>query len=160
MNKKETEKNLEEYIINYKEKHYRLAYSYVKNADDALDIVQESIYKAFSSMDSLKSPQYINTWFYRIIINTSIDFLRRRKRVVIVEDDRMMDYKDGKKDSYEDIDLKIALKELPENYRSIIILRFFEDLKLEEIAEILNENISTVKSRLYRGLEKLRIAME
>ena len=48
---------------------------------------------------------------------------------------------------------------MPEKYRSIIILRYFEDLKLQEIAEILNQNVNTVKTRLYTGLKKLRIEM-
>jgi len=55
--------------------------------------------------------------------------------------------------------LKAALDNLSLNYRTIIILRYFEDLKLREIAEILNENINTVKTRLYTGLKKLRIQM-
>ena len=59
--------------------HYRLAYSYVKNADDALDILQESIYKAISSIESLKDSSYIKTWFYKIIVNTSLDFLEKER---------------------------------------------------------------------------------
>lgn len=160
MNKKELEGEIEDYVTEYKEDHYRLAYSYVKNVDDALDIVQESIYKAFSSIDSLKNPQYMKTWFYRILINTSLDFLRKRKKIIIVEEKVITNCNNGKIDTYEDLDLKVALEDLPANYRDIIILRFFEDLKLEEIAEVLNENINTVKTRLYRGLEKLRITME
>lgn len=79
------EKQLENYIIENKELFYRLAYSYVKNIDDALDVVQESIYKAFSSIDSLKNFDYIKTWFYRIIVNVSLDLLRKRKREVVTD---------------------------------------------------------------------------
>ena len=57
-----------------------LAYSYVKNIDDALDVVQESIYKAFHLVDSLKRFWLYKTWFYRIIVNVSLDLLRKRKR--------------------------------------------------------------------------------
>ena len=59
-------------------------------------------------------------------------------------------------DSSENIDIRRALDSLPEQDRAVIILRFFEDMKLEEIADILDENLSTVKSRLYRGIKKLR----
>jgi len=62
------EEQIAEYAVKHKENFYRLAYSYVKNADDALDIVQESVYKAISSMDSLKNPDYLKTWFYRIVV--------------------------------------------------------------------------------------------
>mgnify|MGYP000148309010 FL=1 len=62
-------------------------------------------------------------------------------------------------DHYEDIDLKRALDSLPDLYRSIVVLRYFEDLTLEEIAGILNENLSTVKTRLYKSLKLLRVEM-
>lgn len=159
MGKNNMEEQIAEHVIEFKDRYYRLAYSYVKNADDALDIVQESIYKAFSSLDSLKNPDCIKTWFYRIVVNTSLDFLRKSKKEVIVGEEFLSTGGKVTYDSYEDFDLKSALEELPDNYRSIIILRYFEDLKLQEIAEILNENVNTVKTRLYSGLKKLRIKM-
>lgn len=160
MGKSSLEMQITDYIIKHKESHYRLAYSYVKNVDDALDIVQESIYKAFSSIDSLKTPSYIKTWFYKIIVNTSLDFLRKQKRMVVVDEEALSGYDPGTYDTYRDIDLQRALEDLPDNYRSIIVLRYFEDLKIEEIAEILDENVNTVKTRLYKSLEKLRIKMD
>lgn len=148
---------ISDHVMKYKENYYRLAYSYVRNVDDALDIVHESICKAFSGMNSLKNPEYIKIWFYRIVVNTSLDFLRKQKKLVVVDEETISSYDLGAVDSYQNIDLKKALEELPISYRSVIILRYFEDLKLEEIAEILNENISTVKTHLYKSLEKLRI---
>ena len=62
-------------------------------------------------------------------------------------------------DEYVDFDLQRALDSLPEQDRAVVILKYFEDKKLEEIAEILNENISTIKSRLYRSMKKLRIKL-
>ncbi len=155
-----SDKQLEDYIIKNKELFYRLAYSYVKNVDDALDVVQESIYKAFSSIDSLKNFNYIKTWFYRIIVNVSLDFLRKRKREIVTDEEFLFNDDTGTVDNYADMDLQKSLETLPENYRNIIVLRFFEDLKLEEIAEILNENINTIKTRLYKALEMLRLSMD
>lgn len=154
------EDQLEDYIIKNKELFYRLAYNYVKNIDDALDVVQESIYKAFSSIDSIKNFSYVKTWFYKIIVNVSLDFLRKRKKEIIIGEEFLLNNDIGTVDNYRDIDLEMALEALPENYRNIIILRFFEDLKLEEIAEVLGENINTVKTRLYKGLEILRISID
>ena len=159
MGRSKMEQEIEEYILINKEMHYRLAYSYVKNADDALDILQESIYKAFSSIESLKDSSYIKTWFYKIIVNTSLDFLRKRKRLIVVNEEFLATYDSGSFDNYEDIDLKKALEDLPDYQRSIIILRYFEDLKIKEIAEILDENINTIKANLYKALEKLRIKL-
>ena len=159
MKKSSLEQQIADYAITYKENHFRLAYSYVKNVDDALDIVHESIYKAMSSMDSLKNPRYIKTWFYRIVVNTSLDFLRKQSKLIVTEDEIITSLSLGAADKYQDIDLKRALEDLPHSYRSVIVLRYFEDLKIEEIAEILNENVNTVKNHLYKALEKLRIGM-
>lgn len=148
-----------DFVILNKEQYYRLAFHYVKNAEDALDIVHESILKAISNKDSLEKPEYLKTWFYRIVINTSIDFLRKQKKLIIVEDEILLTIDSGKIDHYEDIDLKNTLDALPIQYRSVIMLRYFEDFKIEEIAEILSENINTVKTRLYKALSIMRITM-
>jgi RNA polymerase sigma-70 factor (ECF subfamily) len=153
-------KQIEEYIIKNKENHYRLAFSYVKNVDDALDIVQESIYKAISTADTLKSPEYLKTWFYRIVVNTSIDLLRKRKKVVLVHDEALSIFDGCSIDDYQDVDLQKALEDLPIQYRSVIVLRFFEDFKIDEIAVILDENVNTIKTRLYKALKILRIQMD
>lgn len=160
MGKSSVKKQIADYVSKNKESHYRLAFSYVKNADDALDVVQESIYKAISTMDTLKNPDFIKTWFYRIIVNTSIDLLRKRKKIVVVDDEALSSYDLGTVDQYEDIDLQKALENLPVQYRSIVVLRFFEDLKIEEIAVILDENVNTIKTRLYKSLKILRVQMK
>jgi RNA polymerase sigma-70 factor (ECF subfamily) len=152
-------KQITDYVVKNKESHYRLAFSYVKNADDALDVVQESIYKAISTMDTLKTPGYLKTWFYRIIVNTAIDLLRKRKQVYAADDDTLSRYDFSTVDHYADVDLQKALENLPIQYRSVVVLRFFEDLKLEEIAVILDENVNTIKTRLYKSLKMLRIEM-
>lgn len=148
------------FITENKENVYRLAFSYVKNADNALDIVQDSIHKALSSSKTLKSEGSMKAWFYRIVVNTSLDFLRKQKRIHLVDDQTLELHGSISEDAYHDIDLEKALEELPHAFRTVIVLRYFEDLKIEEIAEVMNENISTVKTRLYQALRKLRIKME
>lgn len=160
MDKKNLKLQIADHVMEYKENYYRLAYSYVRNPHDALDIIQDSITKALASRETLKNPDTIKTWFYRIVINTALDLLRKQKREVAAAGEILTHYDSGAHDRYQDIDLEAAIQELPAQYRSIIVLRFFEDLKIEEIAEILNENINTVKTRLYNSLAKLRITME
>lgn len=160
MGRSSLKRELANFVIQDQEKYYRLAYSYVKNADDALDIVQESIYKAVSSIESLKNHSYIKTWFYRIVVNTSLDFLRQRKKVVVVEEEVLSSFDESKVDTYADLDSQRAIEKLPLSYRSIIVLRFFEDLKIEEVAEVLDINVNTVKTRLYKALEKLRLEIK
>lgn len=156
---KKSQKELEKYIIENKGKFYRIGYSYTKNADDALDIVQEALLKAMSSMKTLKTPDYFNTWFYRILINTALDFLRKKKRTLPADEEFFSANVEGRADDYSDMDLQRALDSLPENYKSVIILRFFEDLKIQEIARILDVNENTVKTRLYKSLKILRIKL-
>lgn len=160
MDKNSLEEQIAEHVLKYKENHYRLAYSYVKNSDDALDIVQEAVYKAIYSKDSLKNPNYLKTWFYRILVNTSIDFIRKKRNIEVVDKEILENLDSGTADDYENFDLKKAMDNLPDNCRTVIVLRYFEDLKIEEIAEILNENVNTVKTRLYKSLKTLRIKME
>ncbi|HHV99197.1 MAG TPA: sigma-70 family RNA polymerase sigma factor [Clostridiaceae bacterium] len=157
MKNKNLDELIAEYVLRYKENYYRLAYSYVKNADDAMDIVRKSVYKAISSAGSLKNPDYIKTWLYRIVINTSLDFLRKQRKSVAFDKEALESFDFKTVDDYGYFDLQKALDSLPEEYRTIVILRYFEDLNIEEIAEILNENINTIKIQLYKSLEKLGI---
>ncbi|WP_438351959.1 RNA polymerase sigma factor [Paenibacillus sp. FA6] len=159
MHNGKTEKLLIRCITDHKENVYRLAFSYVKNKENALDIVQDSICKAITSIDSLDNPEVVKSWFYRIVVNTSLDFLRRQKRIQFVDDDMLDAYSPGKVDVYQDIDLERTLDDLPLKYRSIIVLRYFEDLKINEVAEVLNENVNTIKTRLYQALQLLKIQM-
>lgn len=144
----------ENLIKNYN-KYYRLAYSYVHNESDAMDIVQEGAYKAILKSESLKSIEYIDTWIYRIMINEALGFLRKNKRESreIQEEDLIS------KDTYQDVDLRKSIDMLPPTERAIITLRYFEDLEISQIAEIVDENINTVKTKLYRTLKKLQLKL-
>lgn len=160
MKKRKKEEALIELISENRENFYRLSYSYVKNSEDALDIVQDSIQKALLKIGELRDGQKLKSWFYRIVVNTSLDFLRRRKKMIVVEDTKLESYTHGKSDRYQDIDLGNSIDMLPPIYRTVIVLRYFEDLKIDEIAEILEENQSTIKTRIHRALSMLRIQME
>ena len=154
--KSDNEIRIERQLIADYQKLYRLAYSYVHNENDALDIVQESAYKAVKNSHTLKNPQYAGTWIYRIVINESISFLRKQK-----QNDTVLYETDGEcEDRYSDIDLHQVLEQLEVTDKTVIVLRYFEGLQLKQIAEVLDENLSTVKSRLYRSLKKLRVSME
>lgn len=146
-------------IENEQERFYRIAYSYVKNREDALDIVHNAIVKALQSCPGLHSPEYAQTWFCRILINESVSFLRKTRRLVPLEEiQEAADDTWPEQDAY--FDLYAALDRLPPELKTVVILRFFEDMKLDEIARILSANLSTVKSRLYRALKLLKLDME
>ena len=118
-------------------------------------MVQESIVRALSKSDSLRQPEYLKTWFYRILLNESMNHYRRNKRLVPLEDS-VADGPAPAGDPAERLDLYAAIDRLDPKEQAIIRLRFFEDMKLEEISRITGVNLNTVKSRLYKSLRKLR----
>lgn len=151
-NTAETEQILTE---NY-ERYYRLAYSYMRNEDDALDVVQESAYRAIRDCRKVRNKDYLSTWIYRIVVNTALDMLRRKKKENMTEELPEIPVED----QYQDLELRTVLNQLDDKSRTIILLRYFEDLKLEDIADIVGDNLNTVKARLYRSLKKLRLNLE
>lgn len=98
-------KKVEEKFLSNYQNYYRLAYSYVKNESDAMDIVQESAYKAIKEHASLKKEEYISSWIYRIVINTYLDYIRNnRKEIVGIV---------GEEEFYEDTYMKQEYKDIP-----------------------------------------------
>ncbi|MFU0827164.1 MAG: RNA polymerase, sigma subunit, SigV [Lachnoclostridium sp.] len=150
------EEIVEQIICEKYNSYYRMAYSYVHNDADASDLVQEGAYKAIKNSGSLKHIEYAGSWVYRIMLNEIFRFLNEKKPLSIEEEEYMGP---PSEDYYENIDLKKALNSISPKDRAVIQLKYYDELKLEEIARILGENLSTVKSRLYRGLKKLKVAL-
>ena len=150
------EKQVEHVLLSEYNRYYRLAFSYVHNEADACDIVQNGAYKAIRASKNLKNIEYAGTWVYRIMLNEIFDFCRKRKFESIDE----LEWEQGVEDTYENFDLKVAMQALSEQERMIVELKYFEGLKLEEISELMNLNVSTVKSKLYRSMKKLRVQLE
>ncbi|SCH87960.1 RNA polymerase sigma factor [Romboutsia sp. 1001713B170207_170306_H8] len=155
---KKKEKEVKKYIVDNKESLYRFAYTYVRNEDDALDIVHDAICKSLTNVDTLKDIDSIKPWIYKIVANTAIDYIRKNSKYVIGSDDLNLE-ESAEYDTYEDIDLQRALEVLPEKYKDVIVLRYFEDMKISDIAKILDEKESTIKTRLYKALSKLKISI-
>lgn len=156
MNASEKEALIHECLIKNYGKYYRMAYSYTFQEQDAMDIVQESAYRAILKSNSLKKPEYADTWICRIIMNEAVRFLEKnRGRTINIEEVS----EEGTSDQMEDIDLKRALGKLDEKERAIIVMRYFEEEKLEAIGRMLDLNVNTVKSKLYRAIEKLKVYM-
>jgi len=149
---------IEQKLTEQYQKYYRLAYSYVRNEADAMDIVQEGAYRAILKSNTLQKREYLETWLYRIMINAALDFIRKNRRECTGIEGTSES--GASQDRYEDIDLARAIKALGEPDTTIIRLRYYEEMKLEQVAEIIGENVNTVKSRLYRALKKLRLAIE
>lgn len=150
------------FVENNQERFYRIAYTYVKSREDALDVIHDAIVKALQSYHTLRRPEYAKTWFYRILINECNSFLRKNRRLLSWEDGLAQQASENLFDIYKDeyIDLYAAVEKLSPDMKTVVVLRFFEEMKLEEIAEITSTNLNTVKSRLRRALNYLKLDME
>ncbi len=144
------------YLTENREKFYRFAYSYAKNRDFALDIVQNAVCKALENYLTIRDITKINSWFYRVLLNETYSYLKKHRREYTVPDDEMPERIYREKAFERDDALYTVIDGLPAELKTIIILRFFEDLPLADIARITKTNLSTVKTRLYTALKKLK----
>lgn len=153
----EKEDTLTAYLVAEQARFYRLAYSYLKNQEDALDAVQAAVCRALERQEGLRNPEALRPWFTRILVNACLDILRQRGRTVPL--DQRQD--PGAEDPpLPDEGLARQVEALPLEVGTVIRLRFYEELSLKEISAVTGANVNTVKSRLYTGLKKLRISME
>ncbi len=133
-----------------------MAYVYVKNRDDALDVVQEVAYQSFKKIDTLKNPEYFKTWLMKITMNCATNQVKKNKKVVQLKPE----YEEFIGTENEDIPLSITLQDLietlEEDEKSIVLLRFYHNHTFKEISEVLGIPLGTAKSVLYRALVKLR----
>lgn len=145
-----------QYIVENQEKFYRIAYSYTRHQEDALDAVQNAVCKALEAYESIKNADAVRTWFYRILVNECLTVLRKRKKTVpaagAVEQEEVY-YEKGYEQGGE---LGEELEKLDLDVQGIIKLRFFEEMSLKEISSITGFNLNTVKTKLYRGLKLLK----
>ena len=156
-------------VLKYQSRIVSIAFKFVKEIQLAEDISQESFIKAYRSIDSFREESAFYTWLYRITANTAKNYLvskgRRKESSIsdlsIPENDDFFELPTN--DSPEQILMAQSLKEtiydalsgLPEDTRTALSLREFEGLNYEEIAEIMNCPVGTIRSRIFRGREAL-----
>jgi len=140
-------------IADVKRKLYNTALLYLGNESDAMEAVDEAVYKAFKSIKSLKHDELFNTWLIRILINECKKELRRKKRIYVSDiiEENSEDF------NYDILPLNEAILKLSEDLRSVIILRYFDDLTLSEVSEILDIPQGTVVSKQRKALSLLKM---
>lgn len=167
-------KAYEDIIGLYEKRVFSTIYYMVKNDNDVEDIAQEVFIKIYKNLNNFKEESSLYTWIYRITVNVCIDELKKRKKVVYI--DEKIDTKDGEvelqlpdnskspTDIAEDNELKYRLekciKKLPESQRMMIILRDIKGFTYMEIAEIMKMNLGTVKSKINRARAALKELLE
>ena len=153
---------------------YALAYRTLGREEDARDVVQEAFLRAFRGLKGFKGQAKFSSWLYRITLNLCRDWIRRERRAPIVqvpEGTDPVDLADERVAPAESVEELVArremssavaraMAELPEEQRTAIMLKEYHGLTFQEIAEMLNCPLSTVKTRLYQGLSVLRRRLE
>ena len=139
------------------QKLYRIALSYMKNEHDAVEAVQETTYRAFKNTNKLKTPEYFDTWIVRILINYCKSELKKRKRDIPLGKREIPHGEQHNLD--EKLTVEKAVDKLPQSYRETVILRYYEDMKIKDIAKIMKCPEGTVKGRINRALSKLEKQM-
>ena len=135
----------------------REAYIRCKYEEDVKEIVQETIYKAYRNIRSLKEPQYFKTWLSRILINVVNDYLRNKGMVDLELDETSFVKEVVIEDKIEiKIDLYNAIDELEDKYKDAVILRYIDDLKIEDISKILDRPVNTIKTHLRKALKDMK----
>lgn len=145
-----------DYILENQTKFYRLAFSYVHNREDSLDIVQNAVCKALEHYETLRDRNAVRTWFYRILVNESIQLLKKQKKEMLTDDGELQEEVYYEKGYEPEEDLTEQIDRLDLDGQTIIKLRFFEELSLREISLVTGLNENTVKAKLYRGLKRLK----
>lgn len=155
----------------YKDKMFHLGYRMLGSSHEAEDVVQETFLRVYTNLDRYDENQKFSTWIYRIATNLCIDRLRKRKPSYSL--DAEMPEGEGA-DWYsllasnqptpeEDTlltetqeTIRKAIHTLPEKYKSVVVLRYLQDMSLQEIGDVLAMPVTTVKTRVHRGREFLR----
>jgi RNA polymerase sigma-70 factor, ECF subfamily len=140
-------------IESNKNQLYRIAKGILYLECDIEDVLQEVILKAWQQIASLKNNKYFKSWIIRILINECYSILRKRKKIISLEEIGLLE--SDNLNSNEKLDLWNALNLLNDELRTVIILFYYEDLPYKDIAKILNLSIGTVRSRLSRAKDKL-----
>lgn len=129
----------------------------MKNEHDALDVIQEVAYQSFKKINTLKEPNYFKTWLIKISINCSINLMKKKQKVVQLE----QKHEELMAIELDDLPLSMTLQDLisrlNDDEKSAVILRYYHNYTFKEISELLNIPVGTSKSILYRALDKLRI---
>ncbi|MFE8698931.1 sigma-70 family RNA polymerase sigma factor [Cytobacillus sp. FJAT-53684] len=131
----------------------KIAISYLHNEVDALEALQEVTFRSYRSIKKVKQPEYFSTWLIRIMINYCHDQIHKKKSIA---DTSLLDNIAETVNYNQPLEIEEALEKIDAHLREVIILKYYHDLKIKDIAEILDSPESTIKTWLYKGLKALR----
>lgn len=134
---------------------YALAFSIVRNDTDAAEVISEAIYRAYKNLSSLKDIKSFKPWILKIVHNSAVDYIRKNTKIVSIDDIEIHD--DGvENEIIKTVSLREAVDSLSHPYRTVIVLYYYEDIPIAQIASITNTTVIAVKQRLSRARKQLR----
>ncbi|HBI6978883.1 TPA: sigma-70 family RNA polymerase sigma factor [Clostridium perfringens] len=142
-------------IKNNKEYLYKMAFLYVKDEQDALEVIHETVYRAFLNIEKLKKAKFFNTWITKILINVSIDFLKKKEKNEMLDESTPIKKERCEISTEEKLDLYNAIDLLNDNYKTVIIMMYFNDMKIKDISKVMEIPENTVKTYLRRAKQAL-----
>lgn len=148
-------RRIDEAYDNYADMLYRLALTYMQNADDAQDAVQDVFVKYMTAAPFLRDDEHERAWLIRVTVNRCCDLLRRRKIRSYVSLDEIPETA-AEDAALESSDVIHCLSKIPEKNRAAIVLHHLEGFSVEEVARMLGVSVSAVKMRLARGREAMK----
>ncbi len=159
----------EELIKEHQQFAYNVALKILGNTEDAKDATQEAFIKVYNNMDKYREESKFSTWLYRIVANVCKDTLRKKKDIVISDDDAVIQIPDTNTDanpvaSYERTEIQNqiseALKEVPEPFKTALVLCDMRGMSYAEISEIQEIALGTVRSRIHRARSYMRAILQ
>lgn len=150
------QEQLTQFLLDNQQSFYRFAFTYVHERETAMDMVQNSFLKAIEQIHTLRNPQAMKTWFYRILTNECLQTLKKAKREFPAEPADIKEEIYLEKAYEPELELYEAVRRLSPETQTIIMLHYYEGYTLKEVSQITGDNLNTVKSRLYAGLKKLK----
>lgn len=168
MDREDRDYLLDKIMIEYGNELVRLAYSYVKDAEIAKDMVQNTFVKCYKNLDSFRFDAQIKTWLYRITINECKDYLKswNYKMVQVknfINETAKSILPSTEKiviDKYNNEEIKVTISSLPKVYREVVYLYYYDSLSTDEIAKVLDIPLNTVKTRLRRAKQRLHTVIK
>ena len=163
MDREEKDFILEKLMIDFGNELVRLAFSYVKDAEIAKDMVQNTFIKCYKNLDSFRFDAQIKTWLYRITINECKDYLKSWNYKMVhvksfINETAKSILPSTEKtvlDKYNNEEIKDTIFSLPKVYREVVYLYYYDSLTTDEIANVLDVSVNTVKTRLRRAKQRL-----
>ena len=144
----------------YEKAMYSLAFSIVRNESDAGEVISEAIYRAYKNLNSLKYKSSFRPWILKIVHNAAVEMIRKNSKLISMEEIEVPADDGAENDITTKLALRDAVESLKQPYRTVVVMFYYENLSVSEIAQITGTNVVAVRQRLSRARKILRESLK